>query len=86
MSRDFPSRCRNVFACYVIDLLLTANDIDAIQVQNLREKNLPITRLDRPNSLVELKQCVFFAVNLDISVVKLHNSLITKPAGLPTRY
>jgi len=27
------------------------------QVQNLREKNLPISRIDRPNSLVELQQC-----------------------------
>jgi len=30
------------------------------QVQNLRKQNLPISRIDRPNSLVELKQSVSY--------------------------
>jgi len=52
--------------CHVIvhwEHLAAVYSTDAMimfQVLSLREKNLPISRIDRLNSLVEFKRCVCF--------------------------
>jgi len=53
--------CYSAFESTFHSFTVSYRDVHVLitfQVQNLRERNLPISRIDRPDSLVELRQYV----------------------------